>query len=149
MRNAPVLLLCTFLLLSTMAFGQQNENRNSNRNATNTDNQTIVDVDHQIELENDSRKDEVELHIPADTREMRIKVYGNISMGKLVINLSAPNGKKEGTFSLSTKGNRGKNSRAIGNLSKALKDPIAGNWIIKIAPEQVTGRILVQSSYYQ
>jgi len=151
MRNAPVLLLCSFLLLSATAFGQQNQNRNSNtnRNSTTNDDDTRVEVEQTLELEDDSRKDEVILNIPENTREMQIKVYGRISSGRLVIELYDPNGKKEGTFSLSTRGNPGKSSQATGNLTKSLRDPEGGDWVIMIVPGNVTGHIAIHSAYIQ
>jgi hypothetical protein len=149
MRNAPVLLLCSFLLLSATAFGQQNQNSNTNRNSNSNGDDTRVEVEQMLELENDSREDEVVLSIPENTREMQIKVYGQISNGRLVVELYDPNGKKEGTFSLSTKGKPGKNAQATGNLTKSLRDPEAGDWIVKILPANVTGDIGIRSAYIQ
>lgn len=143
MRNVSVLLLCSFLLLSAAAFGQQNQNRNTNNGVTE------VRLSHSLELENDSRKDEVSVSIPEGTIDMELKVYCEISSGKLVIELYDPQGKKEANFSLIAQKRSGQKAKAFGNISKKLREPQSGEWILKIMPENVTGDIDIISEYKQ
>lgn len=151
MRNATVLVLCSFLLLSATAFGQQNQNRNSNtnRNSNMNDDLTEINLSHSLELENDSRKDEVSITIPEATLEMKLTVYCSINSGKLDIELYDPRGKKQANFSLIAKKRSSQKAKAGGNISKKLRDPLPGEWKLKIMPENVTGDIDILANYKQ
>ena len=143
MRNATVLVLCSFLLLSAKAFGQQNQTRNSKQDATS------ISLRHSLELENDSRKDEITLSIPEGTVDMDLRVFCEITSGTLDIELYDPQDKKEANFSLTAQKRTQQKAEAYGNISKQLRDPHPGEWKLKIIPANVTGEINITANYKQ
>ena len=137
MYKLLVFLCASFMLLSLSAIGQQNSNRNSN---TNVNDYTQSTTNSLLVLEHDSEEEEFLLDIPDGAKHIQILVDGLVNSGKLVVEIYDPRNKKQGNFSLGTT-KQSKSAQAQGNLSKSVKDPLPGQWKIRIIPEKVTGQI--------
>ena len=142
MYKLLVFLCASFMLLSLSAIGQQNSNRNSNTNVNDytQDDYTQTTTNSLLVLEHDSEEKEFLLDIPDGAKHIQILVDGLVTSGKLVVEIYDPRNKKQGNFSLGTS-KQSKSAQAQGNLSKSVKDPLPGQWKIRIIPEKVTGQI--------
>ncbi len=132
--------LLAILIFAGFAMGQ-NEN-------------TLIKLNRNIRLNGDSEKEEVKVEVNEKTKLFILKIRSDIRAGALTIEISDPNGEKKGNFSvgsqlnMSMKNRKEKNSKketVHGEINKIFKEPLTGNWIIKIRPSKSHGIVRINT----
>lgn len=130
----------TFMfLLTNLSFGQGTE----------------LDLKRSISLSGDSETEEIEIKVE-ETVLLNINIKSNVKVGGLTIEIYDPNGEKQGNFSvgsqlnlnkssMESKDKKSKNEEVSGQIEKKIKEPVNGNWIIKIIPNKAEGTVLIRS----
>ena len=125
--------LTLFLLLSTTVVGQQCNGITLNRN---------------IELDGSSDTEEIKVEVSKDTTTLFIGINSTIQSGQLTIELYDPKGNKHGNFSVESqlKSNKSRTESVCGQMQKQIKDPVKGDWIVKLIPNKVIGNVSICTS---
>ncbi len=144
------IVLVMFLLSScSLLFAQQNSNHNSNHNKNH--NCSSYQTSKSINLESSSKNESVKISVQEDVEHLNIGVSSSISSGALTMEIYNPKGDKQGNFSVeselnSSSSDGGKSSESVcGQLNKSFKDPMKGDWVVKLKPKKVTGKIQIHS----
>ena len=131
----------TFMfLLTNLSFGQGTE----------------LDLKRSINLSGDSETKEIEIKVEDENLLLNIIIKSNVKYGALTIEIYDPNGEKQGNFSVGSqlsskrsstesKDEKSKNEEVNGQIEKKIKEPVKGNWIIKIIPNKAEGTVLIRS----
>ncbi|MBN1926523.1 MAG: gliding motility-associated C-terminal domain-containing protein [Prolixibacteraceae bacterium] len=136
-------ILCIFVCLSTTTLSGQVQ---KNKVSSYKNQETKVDLQRNIRLENDSKPEEIIINIEKGARGFELMISSQVKIGKLTIEVFDPNGIKEGTFSVGTQLNSEKQEIANGNIRKSFTEPLSGNWKVKIIPTKATGNIRIQTA---
>jgi len=113
---------------------------------------TEMESSKTLQFENESKQAEVEIHVSDEFNLLLIEVHGSFEKGETLIELFDPNGIKKGYFIIKTETNisKGKNTTIMemvnGKLEKHYRDPIKGNWMIRISPINAVGYININST---
>ena len=116
---------------------------------------TDFSITRTIQLDASSKTKEIKLEVNDDVKCLQIGLISTIESGALTIEIYDPNGDKQGNFSVesglsSSSSSAGKNKDLVcGQLNKTIKDPMKGNWIVKLKPKKVTGEIMINSRQSQ
>jgi len=116
---------------------------------------TDFSITRTIHLNESSNTKEIKLEVNDDVKCLQIGLISTIESGALTIEIYDPNGDKQGNFSMesdlsSNSSSAGKNKDLVcGQLNKTIKDPMKGNWIVKLKPKKVTGEIMINSRQSQ
>lgn len=122
---------------------------------------TDMTLERTISLPGDSKTEEIIVNVDEKLVHLVLTIKSTVSLGELSIEIYDPNGEKHGNF---TVGNQlssantisikkqegvvsGKNEIVNGTINKIIRQPMIGNWIIKIIPNKAKGRINIQSNY--
>jgi len=141
MKRTAYLIIGIFLF-SLTAFGQSQENIVSSSKSS----ETKVDFKREIRFENDSKPEEIVINISEETMKIDLMINSRVSKGKLTMDLYDPSGLKQGTFTVGTQLNSEKQEIANGNIRKSLKEPLSGDWKVKLIPINATGDISIQTT---
>lgn len=133
--KARTILLVFTLLLSLKTFAQ-------------TKQQTRVQFERKIQLEDCKKKEEITISIAPNTKEFRLNIDSSVSSGKVTIEIYDANGKKQGDFSVGTQLNIENAEHAIGTINKNLLEPDEGEWKVKIIPVNAKGIIKIHTLSY-
>lgn len=112
---------------------------------------TDYKITRTINLDESSKTKEINLEVNEDVVCLQIGLISTIESGSLTIEIYDPNGDKQGNFSVeselsSNSSSSGKNKDLVcGQLNKTIKDPMKGNWTVKLKPKKVTGEIMINS----
>jgi len=155
MKKRTSYLIIGILFISLTAIGQTKEEeffspKDSEAKAKNffefKNSETKIDLVRTIRLENDSKTDEVFIEIKEKTKKLQIIINSSVIDGTLTIELSDPNGIKQGNFSIGTQLKSEKKEQVNGNIEKSIIEPQFGKWRVKIIPKNVTGNINVNTA---
>lgn len=117
--------------------------------------ETKQNIQKLIKLNNESEVKEVLIPIQDSVKSLMILVSSNIQAGDVTIEIYDPVGEKHGYFSIGcqpvltnkTSNPSGKSTyttnadRASGNLSRTVKNPVKGDWKLKIIPKNASGTV--------
>ncbi len=104
-----------------------------------------------IKLDKSSKKEEIKIEVADNVKSLNIGLNSTISEGSLTVEIFDPKGDKQGNFSVesqlsSSSSNSGKNSEMVcGQLNKTISDPIQGDWVVKLKPKKVTGKVQIHT----
>lgn len=104
-----------------------------------------------IELEDSSSNEVIKVAVADDANHLMIGVNSTITSGSLTMEIFDPKGNKQGNFSVesmmrSSSNSKGKNKETVcGQLNKSFKDPMKGDWTVKLKPKKVSGKIQISS----
>lgn len=104
-----------------------------------------------IELEDSSDNEAIKLTVEDGTECFQVGVNSTIESGSLTMEIFDPKGDKQGNFSVesqlsSSSSSGGKKKEMVcGQLNKTFKEPMAGEWTIRLKPKRVTGKISIYS----
>jgi len=122
----------------------QHENHCSNSNTSRS-----------IELNDSSSNKVVKVEVKDNSKHLMIGVNSTITSGSLTMEIFDPKGNKQGNFSVesmmsSNSNSKGKNKETVcGQLNKSFKDPMKGDWTVKLKPKKVSGKIQINSHQMQ
>lgn len=133
------------MALFLMAFSADGQNQATSI-ASAANSETNVNLVRTIQLDKDSKTEEVFIEVKPKTQKLQLQINSNIWSGKLTIELYDPGDVKQGNFSIGTQLNSDKKEMVNGNITKVVTEPQAGKWKIKIIPADASGTIRVHSS---
>ena len=124
-------------------------------NSISGQDETKQNIQKLIKLNNESEVKEVLLAVQDSVKSIMILVSSNIQAGDVTIEIYDPVGEKHGYFSIGCQpvmANKivnptGKSTyttnadRASGNLSRTVKNPVKGDWKLKIIPKNASGTV--------
>ena len=90
-----------------------------------------------LKLDGTSFKKEIKIMV-IEGKTLKYSVKGKITIGKFMVKVYDPNGKKENGFSLSTEDGGG----AKGSFIEVNTDPIPGVWVFKIENADSKGAVI-------
>lgn len=141
MKNHKVMLVFLILTISFSAFGQTQD-----KSGSFTDNsETSMDLHRSIVLQDDSDSKEVIIKLAGQTKRLEVMIRGSVTAGQLQIEFFSPENKREGNFTIGTLFNTVKMETVNGSIRKTLNEPQAGQWKIKIIPNEASGKIEILS----
>lgn len=123
---------------------------------------TNVTLQRTISLPGDSKTEEIIVNVDEKLIYLlELSIKSTVSLGKLSIEIYDPKGEKHGNFTVGNQLNSentisikkqegvtsGKSEIVNGTINKIIREPMIGNWIIKIIPNKARGRINIQSNY--
>lgn len=145
--------------LSTTVWGQKQEKNSNSSSSISTSTSTAsassnssdientkVSIERAIWLDNDSKTKEIVIPVETKSKKLQLVINSAITSGKLSIEIYDPKGEKQGNFSIGTQTNLGSQEKVRGNISKSLKEPLVGKWMIKIIPSEASGDVHIQTS---
>tara|TARA_B100000780_G_C21062545_1_gene427151 strand:- start:464 stop:892 length:429 start_codon:yes stop_codon:yes gene_type:complete len=138
MKNRIILLLFT-LLLSIATFAQTQNNQAESNQATE------FKFQRNIQLEDCKKNEEITISIAENTKEFKLMIDTSVSEGKVILEIYDSNAKKQGVFSVGTQMNVQNSELAKGTINKALLEPQAGNWKVKIISTKAKGIITINT----
>lgn len=144
MKIKSYLALLTFLVLSAPLLSAKAVGYNDQ--GSNTD----VMMNRRIILDDESTSREILIEAQKSTKMFQLKVECEIFDGELQIEIYDSENQKLGNFSIGKQIESEKVKESVGGrISKSIKDPIPGNWKVKISPKNASGNISISSSYKQ
>jgi len=108
--------------------------------------ETKVNMVRTIQLENDSKTEDVFIEIKEKTQKLQIMISSSVKGGKLTIELYDPNDMKQGNFTIETQLKSEKKEQVNGNINKSIIEPQFGKWWVKIIPKDVTGDLKINTA---
>lgn len=142
MKNRIVLTVLT-LVLSATTIAQTNVSENYQ---TESKRATKFDFRRDIQLENSKKSEEISITIPEKAKEFKLQIESAVSYGKLDVEIYDANGKKQGVFSVGTQLGLENSEHAQGTINKSLLEPDAGEWKVKIIPQDANGIIIIHTA---
>ncbi|KAA3618362.1 MAG: hypothetical protein DWP94_14580 [Flavobacterium sp.] len=112
---------------------------------------TSVNTSRDIELDGSSEREEIKLNVDADVKQLHLFINSTISTGFLTVEIYDPKGKKRGYYTVEsqTKSNAKKKETVCGQLQKQISDPMKGDWVVRLIPKNVKGKISIHSGQVQ
>ncbi len=122
--------LSLIMFLSFSALGQQCDGITLKRN---------------IQLDGSSDTEEIKVEVSEDIESFQIAINSTIQSGYLTMEIYDPKGAKQGNFSVESQlnSNDKKKELVCGQMQKIIKNPLKGNWIVKLIPKKVKGDISI------
>lgn len=145
-KRISYLMFC--LLLSVTVWGQTQEISKETFTDRDTGETLIhhVILHRAIELENDSKAEDISIDLTGDIKRFMFAITTSISAGKLTIEMYDSKGEKQESIAVGSQLNFKKSEIVNGSISKELKEPQPGKWTIKIIPTNATGKIKIQTT---
>ena len=95
-----------------------------------------------IELKGEIKTKEIIVNVEKEIPALFFVINGKIEFGKSVIEIYDPNNKQLGSFKLQNTND--KNKQSVNNsINKTFKNPILGEWKVKVQSEKASGSIVV------
>ena len=126
-------------------------------------NATQFNLERQIFLTGESENLEIILSISEQDKSLNLKIQSNIEEGGLTIEIYNPKNEQQGNYSIgaqlkSAQLNRNKDpivnglvvkgykkETVQGTITRSIKNPVKGNWVVKIIPKKAKGRVTIVS----
>ena len=113
---------------------------------------TNMKLERTINLSGDSKTEEITVNVDEKLIHLMISIKSTVSLGELSIEIYDPNGEKHGNFTVGNQLNSassvpGKREIVNGTINKIVRQPMMGNWTIKIIPTKARGEINIQTDY--
>ena len=113
-----------------------------------------LSIDRRIRLFGDSAQEEITVKIDKKTDRFSLSINSHIEAGKLTIEIYDSHNEKRGNFSVGSQigadqsakdKTKGKREDVRGQINKSVREPISGNWKIKIIPIKAKGIISIKT----
>lgn len=128
--------ICAIVLYGQQSFAQDCTSVNTSRN---------------IELDGSSEREEIKLNVAEDVKHLHLFINSTISTGFLTVEIYDPKGKKRGYYTVESQmnSNAKKKETVCGQMQKQISDPIKGDWVVRLIPKNVKGKVSVHSGQTQ
>lgn len=125
--------------------------------------ETRFNLERQIILNGESENLEILLSVSEQDNILNLRIQSNIQEGELTVEIYDPKNEKQGNYSIgsqlkSTQSNSNKNQMekelevlgirkesVQGTITRSIKNPVKGNWVVKIIPKNAIGRVSIVS----
>lgn len=135
-----ILLYCTTLLVLTLPTSALLEAQSS-IDSVQIEGSTQVDLMRSLLLERDSKSESIRISVNNEVQRLDLMINARVGEGKLTIEIYSPSGKKEWNMTVGSQTNSNKREEVSGSIKKMLIEPDAGDWIVKLKPENATASI--------
>ncbi len=111
-----------------------------------------LDREKDLYFDNESETAEVKINVTDEYNFLMISVECFLTSGEMLLELLDPRGNKKSNFTIKTDYNvkSGKNTTVDesvrGNMEKAFRNPIKGDWIVRVKPQKAKGHLKIHSS---
>ena len=124
-------LTCFILLVPFITIGQQ----------------TDLHINRSIELSGNTSEEQIVIEVEAGAIELNINIRGRLTLGEVEVEIIDPSGERQGNLSMKNHVKAGDNKRETvnGRLSKNVKNPAPGQWIIRLKSVEAKGNINLNS----
>lgn len=118
---------------------------------------TTFDVNRVIFLKSDSEEKKVTIPVDENYNNLKLSIAATIQQGDLIIEIFDPKGAKQGNFSIGcqvggqktpkgesqteTSSDSNIMEQVQGRISRMIKNPVKGNWIVKLTPKSARGQV--------
>lgn len=132
------LFITTFglIFLGLSALAQSNEEGGESTRSTTKKKESYT-------IKDESKTRELDLRIKPGTEELRVSVRGSVKKGKMMVELTDPEGSTMGTFGVKSSDSKNK---ANGKMKKNFLDPTPGTWVLKIMYKNASGEISLETA---
>ena len=131
-----LLFISMMLLVAASGWSQQCSSMTTSRN---------------IEFDGDSKKEEMKVSVTEDNDKLCFGISSMLNSGDLTVEIFDPNGDKQGYFSIegqsASKAKKG--DMVCGQMNKEIKDPMKGDWVVKMLPKKASGKITIHTMQMQ
>ncbi len=122
--------------------------------APDIENQEFTEMESSktLHFKNESKQAEVLINVSDEFNFLLIEIQGTFKEGETLVELFDPKGVKKGYFTIKTETNisKGNNTTIMemvsGKLAKHYRDPVKGDWLIRISPKMAVGYININST---
>ncbi|WP_298903327.1 hypothetical protein [uncultured Psychroserpens sp.] len=138
MKKSIKLVTCLFLLLSLSIQAQQNNQKHCD----------AITLNRSIQFDGSSDTEEIKVEVADSAKKLYVSINSTIKSGYLTVEVYDPKGNKKGNFSIESqvKSSNKKKELVCGQMQKHIDDPIQGNWVIKLIPNNVAGDVSICTS---
>jgi hypothetical protein len=111
-----------------------------------------VQKSRQFGFNEESTKTESKVTVGNEYNYLGLAINAELLKGTFLVEILDPKGVKQGSFSLVTEESTVKGSnttfleRVMGNIMKEFRNPMKGDWIVRITPEKATGSVSISIS---
>jgi hypothetical protein len=105
-----------------------------------------------ISFDNESESTKVEIGVEEKYSYLQFQIHCRLQAGAVKILLLNPKGVEKGEIAVKAENDnisKGKNTTVLevvsGEMEKVFRDPLAGDWIVKVMPANAVGEIRIQS----
>jgi|GEM_PF-2884539 len=111
-----------------------------------------VQKSRQFSFNEESTKAESKITVGNEYNYLSLNINADLLKGTFLVEILDPKGVKQGSFSLVTEESSVKGSnttvteRVMGNIRKEFRNPMKGDWIVRITPEKATGGVSISIS---
>lgn len=108
-----------------------------------------VQKSRQLSFKEESSKAESKVTVGNEYNYLKLTIGAELSKGTFLVEILDPKGVKQGSFSLVTEEStvKGNNTtvmeKVMGNIMKEFRNPMKGDWIVRITPEKATGGVSI------
>lgn len=112
---------------------------------------TSVNLSRNIEFDGTSEKQEVNIAVSEGNDKLCFGISSTLQSGDLTVEIYDPNGKDYGNFSIEGQSSSSAKNKDMvcGQMNKEIKDPIQGNWLVKLIPSKAKGQIAINTMQMQ
>ena len=100
-----------------------------------------------IEFDQSSETQSVNIAVSEGNSQLCFGISSTLKSGDLTVEIYDPNGKDYGNFSI--EGNNSASAKnkdmVCGQINKQIKDPMKGDWVVKLLPSQANGQIAIHT----
>lgn len=132
-------LLALIFTAPTMLKGQ------SKNESVQIQSSTEVELRRSLTFEKDSKNEDISISINKKILRLDLLVGAKVDEGKIIVEIYSPSGKKEWDITVGNQTNSNKNEVVYGTIKKMLIEPEAGDWIVKLKPENATATIDIRT----
>ena len=138
MKNSIKLMTCFIFFLSLSIQAQQNNQHQCD----------AVTLNRSIQFDGSSDTEDIKIEVADATKKLYVSINSTIKSGHLTVEVYDPKGNKKGNFSIESqvKSSNKKKELVCGQMQKQIDDPIKGNWVIKLIPNNVAGDVSICTS---
>lgn len=136
--------LITFFLLLIFTFDPSATIGQTTNLKTSSD-ETLVQISRMINLENDSKDEEISLEVKQNGVRLDININARLFQGKIDIEVYSPSGEKTWNLTVGNQTDSYRSEQVSGTITKRMKDPNPGTWVLKLKPENATGSVNIDS----
>ncbi len=106
-----------------------------------------ISLARSIEFNGSSDTEQIKVEVSEGSKDLTLQVNGTIKSGYLTVEIFDPKGNKKGNFSIESQisSSDTKKEMVCGQMSRQIKDPMKGSWIVKLIPKDVVGDITINS----
>ena len=107
---------------------------------------THVTLNRTINFTAESGNKEINVDVKKGVKGFELSIQSYVESGNITIEIIDPSGTKQGHYSIGTQMNSKAKEKVTGSITKSLKQPMEGKWVIKITLSSASGGVQIKTS---